>query len=333
MEAMEAEFIDLDDPTSSPAVQVLQRQELRSSRDLPFYQAQPIEAPSKLPPPKTNRERFRRKFFAMVVRTLTRACETPGGPQRDEILSELKTHLSARIEHKVIAYFLADRSIVTGEAFGNRHYFELAAEGFAAQPELYEHWNMDAIESGLRSNELFHSIFAMLFHQWVFVPESRADVKDVNLLLSGAGQLFRSDLETSSFVYRPIYQMVRKVLANRFFWSESVKTRLMALWELWARFCFFYEKQVVFVLYNVRHFHLQELLEGARERGAVLVLKKDEYENVNLNGAFVRYVISQLLQVKSARVFQRYMHFTGNVFSKMTLSAGGTETVCHSSNR
>ncbi len=323
MSQMDNEFlIDLGDPTASPAVRGLRRQELTRSSDLPFFHAAATsEAVDKLAAPQTNRERFRRKFFVVVLRTLNRACAVAGGPQRDEILTELQTHLSARIEDKVIAYFLADNSILPGNAFGNRHYYELAAEGFAERPDLFAHWNMEGIQSSLRSNDTFHAVFAMLFHQWVFV-EGMAEVKSLNLLLSGAAQLFKSDLDSSAFVYRSIYQMIRKALSNHLCWNESVKARLMSLWELWARFAFFYEKQVAYVVYNFHHFQLQQLLEGAKERSTMLVVRKSDYQNPGLNSAFVRFVMDQLLAVKNERVFRRYMHFTGHVFSKMTLTAG-----------
>ena len=300
----------------------LQRRSLRESFEPAFLRG-PTPDKMALPPgPASNRQRFQRKFFALVVRTLNKACGVEGGHERDSILSELQTHLSARIESKVIAYFLADGSIATGKPFGNRFYYELAAEGFGQSPELFAQWNLDATVSILRSNHSFHAIFAMLFHQWIFQP-GMTDVKGLNVLLSGAEQLFRRDLDSfdsqTSFVYRPVYQMMRKVLANHFMWSESLKAVLMQLWDLWARYSFFYEKQAQYIVYNHRHFILQQLLEEAKDKGKVLVLNQAQYENVKLNGAFVQCVIKQLLAVKSGRVFRRYMNFIGIVFGGMRL--------------
>ena len=158
-----------------------------------------------------HRARFQRRFFALIVATL-RAAAAASGDERDAILAQLATHLGARIEAKVIAYFLADHSIRLGQRYGNRHYFNLAAQGFGERPELYDLWDLEPTVSSLRSNKVFHQIYALLFHSWIFLPGT-ANVKSLNLMLSGAAELFLRDLNAKTFVFRPIYQVMRYIFA------------------------------------------------------------------------------------------------------------------------
>lgn len=266
-----------------------------------------------------NRDRFQRKFFALIVATLN-AASRAAGAERESILEQLSRSLSARIEPQVIAYFLADHSIRLGQHYGNRHYFNLAAEGFGAKPERYFSWRCDVAVSALRSNALFHEIYALLFHFWIFKPGT-ADVKSINLLLSGAEKLFQKDLNAKTFVFRPIYQMFRRVINSHQLWYDSVEAVIMEIWRLYAAFSFFYEKEHRYVVYNHNQFHLQQLLHSAKEQGdGVLVLRQKDYVSVDLADAFVRIIVAQLSLVKNEMVLLRYLTFIGHVFSQLTLS-------------
>ena len=272
-----------------------------------------------------NRTRFQRKFYALILGTLRAAGQT-SGKERKDILLQLAQNLGARIEPKVISYFLADNSIRLGQRYGNRHYFNLAAEGFGERPGLYDLWRLETIVSSLRSNKVFHEIFALLFHMWIFQP-GMADVKSLNLLLSGAETLFLKDLNSKKFVFRPIYQILRRVLANHSMWSESVKAVLMNIWKLYASYSFFYEKEHAYILYNLKQFHLQQLLESAKEKGSSLVLHGASHNNVELNDALVRVILEQMGNVKNEVVLIRYLQFTGEIFKQLSLSPKASLTL------
>jgi hypothetical protein len=77
--------------------------------------------------PQNNRAKFQRKFYSLIIGTLSTAAKS-SGVERSQILIQLLKNLSAKIEPKVIAYFLSDGSIKLGQHFGNRHYFNLACQ-------------------------------------------------------------------------------------------------------------------------------------------------------------------------------------------------------------
>jgi len=270
-------------------------------------------------PPKNNRIRFQRKFFSLIVATLNGAAKSTG-EERNAVLEQLRKHLSAKIEPKVIAYFLEDGSIRAGQGYGNRHYFNLAAEWLKEQPEFY-FAHMEPFVNALRSNETFREIYALLFYFWIFEPDM-AEVKNLNVFVSGAEALFADDLSHTRFVYRPIYQSVRRVLSKggkR--WNGALKAVLMDLWSLHCRYTLFYEKKTETVLFVQHHFYLEQRLAASREEGRrVVVMRMAELGNVEMNDAFVRIVINHLATVKREEVLIRYLTWMGLIFSQVQLS-------------
>lgn len=235
------------------------------------------------------------------------------------------TDLSTKVQQRVLSYFLADGSITPQQEFGNRHYYHLAGVGFAESPSLYEELEVEKVVSQLRSAPLFNVIFALLFHQFLFDYEALAAVKNIRLFIDGAHSLFSADFESYSFKYRPIYQFLRRVLANYRRWSEPVRAVLRDLWSLWASFCFFYERNFLNVTYNLKHMKLQMML--AQSKGAFVVMVPGQeppdlgsaFDLMHIDDLFVRLAVKQLELVKDERVLIRFLRGC-EVFSSLPLS-------------
>ncbi len=86
----------------------------------------------------------------------------------------------------------------------------------------------------------------------MFDNSQTAPIKNVRLFMDGAHTLFLWDFEAYRFTYRPVYQIMRRVLANYRRWSESVRTLLPELWSIWAAYCFFYERKLLHVTHNLK---------------------------------------------------------------------------------
>ena len=257
-------------------------------------------------------------------------CSKLSGDARADALSELALNLTVRIEDRVLNHFMSDGSISDPASFGNRHYYNLCCEEIARNEHLYEVWKLDAIVSKLRSNVVFHGIYAMVFHQWVMFSKL-ASVKNLNLFMDGAKSLFDRDRSNRTILYRPIYQRLRKMLSNYVYWNESIQTLLMDLWALWASYCFFYEKNVKHVLYNVKHFKLARMLSKSKDLGKVLVLKEEKRgkelsvvtplgDMGDINDAFVQIVVQQLQRIQNERVMIRYLNYCGDMFFRFPLA-------------
>jgi hypothetical protein len=280
---------------------------------------------------QSNRVKFSRKLLLVVMATLHTAAQHV--EERSGILSELFSNLSALLEPKVIDHFLADGSIVPGQTkFGNRHYYELASDALShhlnplrSSPALV--LDLDTLVNALRSNETFHCVYAMIIYNRLSnMQNNDFTVKQLNLFCSGAEKLFTKDRDARTFVYRPLYQSLRRMLANYRCWNRSMVEMIGELWMLWAAFCFFYEKRVDYVRFNVEHFRLERHLQRSRELGndclvldsSMQAIERSVSEvNSDLDDTFVRTVVKQFGSIRDEGVLVRYLRFAGECFEGM----------------
>jgi hypothetical protein len=158
--------------------------------------------------------------------------------QRKEILTSLLSDLSQQIDAELKQSLLwyyeqpagsalirqteAAPIQVTTETVANEssnktsflYYYELLADFFHRNPESATKI-LDASSQHLITNAHFPSIFALLFHRWLF-SSCHLTLSRYNLFLKGVNRLFMSNLSAKQVCYRRVYKYLKyDVLLNK----------------------------------------------------------------------------------------------------------------------
>lgn len=154
-----------------------------------------------------------------IIRKLELATQAEQKEDRDIVCSEVFADITGTLN--------AAARESTGHSDANTRWYEVLAPFFSIHPSTGD--ELLSVCKKLWGQPFTAPIFALLLHQWLLDhPDAGgADerLKHLNILISGARQLFLGDLETASMAFEPLYTFILRMILTH----EQVEENLVGL--------------------------------------------------------------------------------------------------------